>query len=86
MFGDKNEMIEIQPFYISYKLSYYSGDQLLLEKGYFWKVKKLEGHICRAYSRARKKGGSGVRKLSINGVQMVQNLGISGKFDPFSHL
>jgi len=54
---------------------YARGNQLFLEKGHFWKVKKLEGHICRAESGVfEKKGGPGVlpRKMSINGMQMVQ--------------
>ena len=27
---------------------YFRGDQLFIEKGHFWKEKKLEGHVCRA--------------------------------------
>ena len=75
---------------------YSRGDQLFFEKGHFWKMKKLESHICRAKrgvfegaKRPRKKGGSGGPPLEnfyewyANGA----NLGISSKFDlPFQSL
>ena len=70
---------------------YIRGDQLFLEKGHFWKEKKLEGHVCRAkrgvFEGAKRprenKGGFGgpppenFYKWYTNGA----NLGISGKFD-----
>ena len=74
--------------------AYSRGDQLFLEKGQFWKLKKLEGHICRAKrgvfegaKRPRKKGGSGgpPPENLYNWYANGANLGISGKFDLLLH-
>ena len=61
---------------------------------FFWRVKKLEGHIRRAKrgvfegaKRPRKKGGSGgpPPENLYNWYANGANLGISGKFDLLFH-
>ena len=63
---------------------------MFFEKCHFWKVKKLEGHICWLSEARRIQGREwaekkrrvrGFYKWYANGA----NLSISGKFDPLFH-